>query len=296
MTEAPKTPLSRSFAICGLAYAVAFGVAWATALGVPTDDPVWIAFWADVAATVAVFGFSVVYDNSSFYDAYWSVAPIAIAFYWAFHPAGVDGPWLREALVLGLVSAWGLRLTWNWARGWHGLAHEDWRYVDKRQQTGRAYWLVSFAGLHMMPTLLVFLGCLAMVPALLTGTRPFGALDVAAAGLTGLAIWLEATADAQLRRFRLSQPPPEAILDSGLWARCRHPNYLGEILFWWGLFGFALAAAPGAWIYGAGALSITLLFRFVSLKLIDDRMLARRPDYKRRMETMPALLPLGRRG
>jgi steroid 5-alpha reductase family enzyme len=287
---------TKSFLVCAAAYAVALCVATVTALSVPTQDPVWIAFWADVAATVAIFGFSVAYDNSSFYDPYWSVAPIAIAFYWAFHPAGLEGPWARQALVLGLVSAWGLRLTWNWARGWEGLSHEDWRYVDKRRQTGRLYWLVSFGGLHMMPTLLVFAGCLAIVPALMTGTRPLGPLDAAATLVTGLAIWLEATADAQLRRFRLSGPPAEAILETGLWARCRHPNYLGEILFWWGLFGFALAAAPGSWVWtGAGALAITLLFRFASLKLIDDRMLERRPGYKRRMETVPALLPLGAR-
>ena len=288
--------LGRAYAVCALAYAVAFGVAVATAMVVPTDDPVWIAFWADVAATVAIFGFSLAYDNSSFYDAYWSVAPIPIVFYWAFHPDGLDGPWMRQALVLGIVSAWGVRLTYNWARGWTGLDHEDWRYVDKREQTGKLYWLVSLAGLHMMPTLLVFLGCWAVVPALMTGTAPFGALDVAAAALGITAIWLEGTADNQLRAFRLSNPPKEAILETGLWARCRHPNYLGEILFWWALFGFGLAAQPGAWIYGAGALSITLLFRFISLKLIDDRMLARRPDYKRRMETLPALLPLGARG
>jgi steroid 5-alpha reductase family enzyme len=276
---------------------VAFVVAWATALAVPTDDPVWIAFWADIAATIAIFGFSVAYDNSSFYDAYWSVAPVPIAFYWALHPSGLEGPWLRQALVLGLVSAWALRLTFNWVRGWDGLSHEDWRYVDKRNQSGNAYWLVSFTGLHMVPTLMVFAGCLALVPAVMTGTKPFGMIDIAATALTGTAIWLEAAADQQLRGFRLSNPPPEKILETGLWAYCRHPNYLGEILFWWGLFGFAIAAAPSTWMWtGAGALTITLLFRFISLKLIDDRMLARRPDYSRRMKTVPALIPRIRRG
>jgi steroid 5-alpha reductase family enzyme len=283
---------ARSFKICGIAYAVAFGVACATAILTPTSDPIWIAFEADVAATLAIFAFSFAYDNSSFYDAYWSVAPIPIAVYWASLPAGAEGPWLREALALGLVSAWGLRLTWNWARGWDGLSHEDWRYVDKRNETGQLYWLVSFAGLHMMPTLLVFAGCLALYPALVMGTRPFGAIDVAAALVAGSAIWLEATADKQLRRFRLSKPPPGAILETGLWARCRHPNYLGEILFWWGLAGFALAAAPETILWaGAGALAITLLFRFISLPLIENRMLASRPDYKRRVETTPALIP-----
>ena len=107
---------TRSFAICGGAYVVALGVAFATARLAPTQDPIWTALLADVAATVAIFAFSWAYDNSSFYDAYWSVAPIPIAIYWALLPDG-GGPWLREALVLGLVSAWGVRLTWNWARG-----------------------------------------------------------------------------------------------------------------------------------------------------------------------------------
>jgi steroid 5-alpha reductase family enzyme len=283
---------TRSFVVCGIAYAVAFGVATATVLALPDQPPIWRAFWADVAATLAIFGFSFAYDNSSFYDAYWSVAPIAIGFYWVLTPGGVDGPWLREALALGVVSAWGLRLTWNWARGWDGLSHEDWRYVDKRQETGKLYWLVSFGGLHMMPTLLVFAGCLALAPVLLGGGRPFGVLDVAATALGATAIWLEATADNQLRAFRQSKPQPEAILDTGLWALCRHPNYLGEILMWWSLFGFALAAAPNTWWWtGAGAVAITALFRFASLPLIDNRMLARRPDYKARMETTNALLP-----
>jgi len=283
---------ARSFAICGVAYGVALAVGVGTALALPDPDPIWRAFWADVAATLVIFGFSFAYDNSSFYDAYWSVAPIPIAIYWALTPAGVDGPWLRDALVLGLVGAWGLRLTWNWARGWEGLSHEDWRYVDKREETGKLYWLVSFAGLHAMPTLLVFLGCLAMAPVFLGGGRPLGVIDLAAAAVGVTAIALEATADNQLRRFRLAGPPPEAILDTGLWARCRHPNYLGEMLFWWSLFGFALAAAPATWWWtGAGALAITLLFRFISLPLIENRMLARRPDYKRRIETTNALLP-----
>jgi steroid 5-alpha reductase family enzyme len=130
------------------------------------------------------------------------------------------------------------------------------------------------------------------VPVLLGAGRPFGPLDVAAAALGVTAIALEATADNQLRRFRLRRPPPEAILDTGLWSLCRHPNYLGEILLWWSLFGFALAAAPSTWWWtGAGAVAITLLFRFASLPLIEKRMLARRPDYKRRVETTPALLP-----
>lgn len=282
---------TRAFSLIALAYAAAFVAAAITVAVVPSESALVRAFWADVVATFVIFGFSVSYNNSSFYDAYWSVAPVPIAIYWMLLPEAAAADGLRQLVVVTLVSAWAVRLTYNWARGWTGLDHEDWRYVDQRENTGTLYWGVSFAGLHMMPTLLVFAGCAALWPALVTGHQPFGALDVFAAAITGGAIVLEATADQQLRNFRLSKPAPEAILDTGVWAYCRHPNYLGEIGFWWGLFVFSLAAKPEVYWTGAGALAITLLFRFVSLKLIDDRMLSRRPGYKARMQSVPALLP-----
>lgn len=290
--SATSTPTrSRAFSVVAMSYVAGLAAAAIAVALVPSDSLLVRALWADVVATCVVFGFSRAYDNSSFYDAYWSVAPVPIAVFWMLAPEAAGADAVRQLTVLTLVSLWAVRLTYNWARGWTGLDHEDWRYVDKRRQTGSLYWLVSFAGLHMMPTLMVFAGCLALWPALVTGTQAFGVLDVAAICLTLGAIVLEATADQQLRRFRLTKPPPHATLETGVWAYCRHPNYLGEIGFWWGLYLFALAAEPSAWWAGTGAVSITLLFRFASLKLIDDRMLARRPDYKARMETVPALIP-----
>jgi steroid 5-alpha reductase family enzyme len=280
----------RAFAVCALVYALALVAAVVCAAAMTGSHPLAVALAADVAATAVVFAASRAFDNSSLYDPYWSAAPVPIAVYFAAGAAeGV--PALRQLLVIALVTAWALRLTWNWARGWEGLHHEDWRYRDKRRETGRLYWPVSFLGIHLMPTLMVFAGCLALFPALATGTRPVGLPDVAAALVTGGAIWLEATADRQLLRFRRQEPPREAFLDTGVWSRCRHPNYLGEIGFWWGLFLFAVAADPSAWWSGAGALAITLMFRFVSLGLIDRRMLERRPAYEQRIATTPALIP-----
>lgn len=246
---------------------------------------------ADLAATLAVFAFSVAFNNSSFYDPYWSVTPLLIAPALATVHAAPGVPAARQLLVTALVFCWGLRLTWNWIRGWEGLGHEDWRYVDLRRQTGRAYWLVSLTGLHLMPTVTVFLGCLPLVPALATSTAPLNHLDLLAALLTGGAVLLEGVADQQLRAFRLSNRAPGKILDSGVWSLCRHPNYLGEISFWWGLLLFGLAADPGSWRYGAGALWMVALFTLFSIPLIDKRSLGRRPGYAEHMRRVPALLP-----
>ena len=211
-----------------VAYGAALAVAAAIVLARPADTPIATAFQADVAATLAIFACSLLYRNSSFYDAYWSVAPPLIGLYWWWTAApGAASP-ARAAIVLVLVATWAARLTWNWARGWHGLHHEDWRYLRLKEQAGAAYWGVSLLGIHGMPTLIVFLGCLPLYPALAAGARPFGALDVLACAVTGGAIALEARADQELLRFRREPRDPESLLTTGLWAHSRHPNVSGH--------------------------------------------------------------------
>jgi len=273
MMAAVSGPL-RSVAV---AYAVAAVVALAAGAAAPVSHPLAVALVGDLAATLAIFAFSFAYGNSSFYDAYWSVAPLPIALFWMGASDGAVGA--RQALVLLLVAIWGARLTWNWARGWHGLDHEDWRYVDLRRTTGRAYWLVSLVALHGMPTLWVFGGLLPVYAAVCVPGRPLGPLDALAVLVTGGAIALEAAADEALRRHRASSPAPGTFLATGLWAWSRHPNYLGEMGFWWGLWLFGVAAAPALWWTFAGPLAIALMFRFVSLPMIETRMRERRPAY-----------------
>jgi steroid 5-alpha reductase family enzyme len=276
---------TRSFVAVAIAYVTAIAVA---ALVVDLiDAPTWLTLLAaDVAGTVVVFAFSVAHDNSSVYDPYWSVAPIVIVVWLAAHGDGN----LRELALAALVLAWGARLTWNWARGWRGLDHEDWRYVAIRGKTGRAYWLVSFVGVHLMPTLWVYLGSLSLVPAIASRT-PLGLLDAAALAVTLGSLALETVADQQLRAFRLAGPHDGEILMRGVWRWSRHPNYLGEIGFWWGLYLFALAADPGAWWLVVGPAAITLLFVTISVPLLDRRSLERRPAYAEHMIRVPALVP-----
>ena len=219
------------------------------------EPPIATAAAADLAATLAIFGFSFAFRNSSFYDAYWSVAPPAILGYWVYSAGTPEIDVLRRSACITLVALWAFRLTYNWARAWQGLSHEDWRYLDLRAKTGPLYWPISFVGIHMMPTLLVFLGCLPIYTVVAVGSRPFGALDAIAVFVTGTAIALEAAADEQLRAFVTPRRSSSDLLSRGLWAWSRHPNYFGEILFWWGLFLFGLAADPSSWWTGIGALS-----------------------------------------
>ena len=283
----------RSLAIVGVAYAVALAVALATGWALQGRNPILVAALADVAATLVVFGFSVRFDNSSLYDPYWSVAPIPVVEFWAScAPTGLDA---RAALVLIVVAVWGVRLTANWVARWRGLRDEDFRYVEIRRKTGGLYWPASLVSIHLLPTAWVFLGLLPTWPALSGGGRPLGALDLVALGVTAGAIAIEALSDRELRRFLRTRRDSSAVLDTGLWRYSRHPNYFGEVTYWWGLWLFGLAADPGwAWTV-VGPISITLLFLLVSVPWMDRRMLSRHPAWAARMKATSALVPWPRR-
>ena len=242
---------------------------------------------ASLVATGLIFLGSMGLRNSSLFDPYWSVIPIAVVLAWL--PLA-QAPVLRTGLISLLVGAWGLRLTWNWARGWQGFGHEDWRYERIRARTGRAYWLVSGLGIHVFPAAQVYLGLLPVYGAF-TSTRPLGWLDGVAATVTAFGIAWETAADRQLHRFRQDPTHAGRTLTTGLWRSARHPNYFGEIMFWVGLALFALAAGRSEWWFYVGAVAMIAMFRFISLPLIDQRMLERRSDYPERMASVNALLP-----
>jgi steroid 5-alpha reductase family enzyme len=282
---------TRAFLWIAVAYLAALVVALLTGIAVGDRHPIEIALAADVAATLAIFAFSFAFGNTSFYDAYWSVAPPLVAAWFALAPES-HGVGARQLLAGAVIAAWAVRLTWNWARGWSGLDHEDWRYVDLRAQSSRAgYWLKSLFALHLIPTLVVFLGLLPLWPALATGTRPLGALDAIAALVATAGIALEFFADQSLRRFRLAKPPADAVLDRGLWAWSRHPNYLGEMLLWIGLALFSVAAAGFVWWAWLGVAAVVAMFLGASIPMKEARMLARRPAYAERQRRVSLLIP-----
>ena len=210
--------------------------------------------------------------------------------YWGLRFA--EGLALPGLLLVGLVWAWGIRLTWNFWRGWPGLHHEDWRYVAFREKTGKLYWLVSLGGIHLFPTVVVFMGMVGAYELLRISDVQSWGLFVVAVAVTAMAICIEAIADEQLRTFVLHKKEPGAIMQSGLWAYSRHPNYFGEMSFWWGMGLFGLSADPTAWWVLLGPAAITAMFVLVSVPLIDARSVERRPAYAQHMKRVSGLVPL----
>jgi len=242
----------------------------------------------DIIATLVVFLSSYFFKNSSIYDPYWSVVPMIIAgFLMTEFP---EGNIVRQWLVFILVFIWSNRLTVNWAIGWKGLQQQDWRYDDLAQKTGPWYWMVSFGGIHMFPTLLVFLGCTPLWYVMEMNT-PLGWIDAIGVIIMVMAIFFEWVSDEQLRAFK-KRSKPDQFMKTGLWSISRHPNYFGEVSLWLGIFllGYSAAGSSSLWTL-TGFLSMLMLFVFISIPMMEDRMLEKRPAYKEHKKDVPMLLP-----
>jgi steroid 5-alpha reductase family enzyme len=241
-----------------------------------------------LAAMGVTFGVTLVCRNGSVFDAYWSVIPPFVALYLAGAGHSLQTP-LGTALVL-VVFAWAVRLTANWAIGWPGFHHEDWRYAILYERAPMPRWLVQLLAVDLMPTLVIFLGCVPLWPALSRGNGSLGAIGWLAAALGLFATALELAADEQRRAH--ADASPGALMDVGLWRWCRHPNYLGEILFWVSLWLFAIAADPAVWWWAAiGPVAIVALFLGASIPIMDERNAARRPGWAEYAARTPAIWP-----
>jgi steroid 5-alpha reductase family enzyme len=205
-----------------------------------------------------------------------------------------EGNTIRQFSILALVLFWSIRLTGNWLRGWKNFSHQDWRYVSISGKTGCFYWPVSFLGIHLMPTIVVFLGCLPLWYAL-SSVSPTNILDVLAIIFTFTAILIEWIADEQLYRFK-KNATKESFIQTGVWSFTRHPNYLGEISFWVGMFLFLIAAdgiSYSTFWTIIGAISMVVLFKFISIPMMEKRNITRKPGYQNYIDQVPALFPLG---
>ncbi|MBQ9103574.1 MAG: DUF1295 domain-containing protein [Clostridia bacterium] len=219
---------------------------------------------ADIVATVFTFIFSLIFKNASVYDPYWSVQPIVILVAFAFYHT------LSTPAILALIAVciWGARLTANWAYTFKGLNHQDWRYTMLKEKTGKWYFIINLVGIHLVPTLIVY-ACTLPAVYLIIYPAQANAGSYIFFTLSCFAFTLQGISDIQMHAYRLNRTTP--FIRTGLWKYSRHPNYLGEILMWWGISLSLLVVNISLWYVCFGALLNTLLFLFVSIPMADNR-------------------------
>lgn len=234
---------------------------------------------ADVLATIVVWFFGLIYKNVSVYDPFWSVFPPVAFLIWAFY----TGMWTLPVVLLLVASwYWGWRLTRNWALTFKGMAHEDWRYTKYRSLHPALFHLINLFGLNMMPTLVVFgamlpgLQLYQLSAALMTNNPLCLAILILGFIVCISSATIQLIADKQIHDFRAANPGK--YCNVGLWKHGRHPNYFGEMSFWWGIW-IMYAAFGGIDWFICGPIAMSAMFLGISIPLMEKRQLQNKPGY-----------------
>ena len=245
---------------------------------------------ADLVMTVLAFVFSLIKRNSSVYDAYWSVIPFYFVMLWAWN--SVEQWQAAHYLTAFSISFWSWRLTHNWYRSWTGWEHEDWRYVNFRNQFGKHFQWINFSAIHLYPTMIVFLSMTGLF-FLYDGTaKELNLLVIIGNAVAIIGTLFELFADNTLFAERNNPNRQKgACIRKGLWKYSRNPNYLGEILFWFGLAAVGLGAAAPYWTL-LGSIGMFLMFIFASIPLKEQRQMKTRTDFAEYKKEVSMLIPL----
>lgn len=223
-------------------------------------------------------------------DIAWGLGFISISLWLLLRPGAPLSA--RQCIVSALVALWGTRLAWHVGRrNLRPGRPEDRRYAEWRRAWGRWFVLRTYVQVFLLQGIFMLLIAAPLLVVGAAASPALGAMDWA-----GIAVWLvgfafETVGDAQLARF-LSGPAREGrIMDRGLWAWSRHPNYFGEATMWWGL-GLIALSAPGGWMGLAGPVTITwLLTRVSGIPMLEARR-AGDPAWEAYKARTSAFLPL----
>lgn len=282
---------AQSFCLIFFIYFLAFGVGYTVYYFLPNNiHPILSMFLADIAATVIVWLSGIISKNPSMYDPYWSVAPPIIIICWLFQK-GLPITSVDILLIIG-VGFWAIRLTYNWAKGFAGINKtQDWRYIMLKERNPKLFFLTNLFGINLIPTTLVYMG---LVPLyfMLFGYYTLNIFTFIGFSIMIFATTLQLIADKQLAVFRKQNIDKSNIMDKGLWAYSRHPNYFGEISMWWGIFVFSFGNKLTPLYSVIGALGITLLFLFISIPMMEKKMVKNRPLYKNYIKDVSMLMPM----
>lgn len=221
-------------------------------------------FLTDITMTLVIWAFSIKFKNSSIYDPYWSLIPIIYILSYAAYKDAYGN--ISVILLIIIILFWGIRLTINWVKTFKGLDKQDWRYDMFKAKKG---WLWSnLFGIHLMPTIFVYLG---MIPAfVLIDNGKMSIITIMGFIISIIGIIFEIIADETLHKFKKENS--NKICNKSIWNISRHPNYLGEILFWFGIYFVMLGSGFDYWYLIISPIIIMLMFVFISIPMMEKRI------------------------
>ncbi|MDT0300922.1 DUF1295 domain-containing protein [Streptomonospora wellingtoniae] len=227
-------------------------------------------------------------DRHDLVDVAWGAGFALVAAVSALLSTGHGDP-LRTWVVAGLTAVWGLRLAVHIGARRRG-AGEDPRYTELLSGAPGRRDIYALRTVYLPQGLLVWAVSLPVQAAAYT-PGPASALLAVGAGVWLTGFLFEAVGDAQLARFKADPDNRGRIMDRGLWAWTRHPNYFGDACVWWGLYIAGADTWPGLLTLPAPAVMTLLLTAGSGKRLLEARM-RDRPGWSEYARRTSGFLPL----
>lgn len=198
----------------------------------------------------------------------------------------------RDGLLFALVSLWGLRLAWHLFRRWKSHDQEDVRYARMRANSKGDFSFQSLFKVFWLQAVILWFVALPVQLAVLNGAdTPLAFLDFVGALIFVVGFGIEVIADQQLRRFRADPSNKDKVLNTGLWAWSRHPNYFGEAVLWWGLFVIASTVEGVTYTIFSPLLMTFLLIRVSGVRMLDGILKDTKPAYADYIKSTSSFIP-----
>ncbi len=189
-----------------------------------------------------------------------------------------DGDPVRRWLLLLLAGIWGVRLSWHMYRKSKGKG-EDPRYVELLDRAGGGTAMVV-RKIFLTQGLAQWFVSLPLQVSAVTGPTHGGWTVVLVLGAVLWAVgqFFEAIGDKQLADFKADPANKGKIMDVGLWAWTRHPNYFGDAAVWWGMWLICASAWPGV-VTILSPLVMTYFLVYATGARLLEKSMERRPGY-----------------
>ena len=242
---------------------------------------------ADIAATIFVWLMGLLFKTASMYDPYWSLQTLCIYLALLIYHNNWN---LGTILLLVVIIIYSVRLTTNFIIGFDSLAYIDWRYKMLHEKSGKLYPLVNLLGICMFPTIVVYLCSLPTIVYANIGT--FTYWDIIGISIVLLGVLLEFISDIQMKKFIKVRTSRNEVINIGLWKYSRHPNYLGEILIWFGVASVLIIGHFSYWYFFIGAIVNLLMFLFISIPMEEKHLKEYKENYDDYLKTTSPLLIL----
>lgn len=243
---------------------------------------------ASLAILVLVYGATFVIGRRigryNVVDVTWGASFVAVA---AVAALLGTGDLFRRLLLLALVAVWGLRLAWHMVGKSAGKG-EDPRY-DKLLR-GDFSALNVLHKIFLLQAVAAWFISLPLQLSAIIGPTPRPLLSVLVAGVWVVGVLFEAVGDHQLRQFKADPANKAKIMDRGLWAWTRHPNYFGDSAVWWGLWLISIAG----WVSLATVLcplAMAYFLVYATGARRTERIMADRPGFVEYRSRTPFFVP-----